>query len=341
MRQRARRARRVGALLGACTWLLAVPLGACSKRERDVQLQTSTSFQLLDAAKTAHELGKRDAFVAALTPLDRQLRLQSRTPVDEAKFLAFAKAQARSFKPEQSGRVVASLERLQTQLANLRLLSLLPNGVSVGLSTGNEEGAGGFDLTYTRHGVVVLNDKAVARQDLDLALAHELFHVITYKAPALRDALYRALGFQRTARLRWPDALEAERLTSPEVPVTEHVLILHSKGAAPVRLIFAWASNADYRGGGLNEYATPLWSVLDEAGVPTAFVTSDEVPGLKTALARNTIFLGGPEEILADNFAILLTSPEAAEDPAFLTTLRNVLKRHAMLVGKPNLPQER
>lgn len=321
---------------------MLLALSACSSsapRRRVVADQAG--FQLLDATKTANELGKRDAFIAALTPLDRQLRMQSRVPVSEAKFLSFARAQARNFKPEQSQRVVSSLERLQTRLASLQLLPLLPSTTLIGLSSGNEEGAGGFDLTYTRHGVIVLNEKAVARVDLDVALAHELFHVITYRAEPLRDEMYRALGFQRTNKLRWPDALEAERLTSPEEPATEHVLILQPRSEQPVKLVFAWASNADYRGGGLNEYATPLWSVLDAQGVPTPFVTSDAVAGLKTTLARNTLFLGGPEEILADNFGLLLTTPESVDDPAFLATLRKILQRHALRAGKHPTPPQR
>jgi hypothetical protein len=317
----------------ALLWL-GCSRGAVKRRP----LEDGSSFQLLDAARTRDELGRRDAFIQALTPLDRQLRMKSRTPVDEAAFLSFARAQAKDFKPAQSQRVVDSLARLETQLLDLRLLSLLPNEISIGLTSGEEEGAGGFDLTYTRHGFIVLNDKAVARQDIDVALAHELFHVIAYRSPALRDALYKALGFERTAKLRWPAALEAERLTSPEAPATEHVLVLHPHSGAPLRVVFAWASNANYRGGGLNEYATPLWSVLDEHGVPGAFVTSDAIPDLKTTLTRNTIFLGGPEEILADNFALLLTNAEAADDPAFLGTLRAVLQRHAVIAAKDSKP---
>jgi hypothetical protein len=282
---------------------------------------------LLDQTETSARLSRRDAFLVAMTPLDRALRTGDEH-ADEAAFVAFASAQACSFDAAQRERLTRSFAVIEERLKARDLVPPFPPQIHVGLTTGEEEGAEGRDLTYTRAGTIFVNGVAVAREDLTHALAHELLHVLTFEDHRLRDRLYGLLGFAPAGPIERSAAVERVRLTSPEAPVTEHVLSFAPHAGVQARWAFFWAANAAYHGGPLEAYLTPMWATLSEDGTATKLFSTSQIAGLEAHLARNTRYLGGPEEILADNFACLVEDRCPRNDAVFLEEIAEALRRH-------------
>ena len=169
------------------------------------------------------------------------------------------------------------------------------------------------------------------------ALTHELFHVLSRNDPATRDRLYAAIGFQPCERTEIPAATADLRVTNPDAVLHRHAVAVRYRGepveAMPYPL-FTSAQPDLTRSFFANLYAP--WVLVDRRDgvcrVRAGAVKADELEGLFEQIGRNTNYLAHPEEIVADNFAILLlqqigAGPEKLPSPEVLERIRGVLAR--------------
>lgn len=292
-----------------------------------IAISADTRLVLVDAGRGRALLGARDEFVSALSEFDRQSRLGSRTPIDEARFLEHVRANVVDWDAERRGHVEAAAATLARALAAAELRLPLPATIEVVLTTGDEEIPG---AAYTRGRAIVFSRGSV-RADLHGLLAHELFHVLTRNAPALRDPLYAAIGFAPIAPLTLPPALAERRITNPDAPVVAHAIRVRHRErellAAPVLI-----APRDYDGGSFFDYVEPrLYAVDDKAGItlengaPVAIEFAD-AGGFFEQVGRNTQYLIHPEEILAENFRILVFGASEVATPTLIERLTALLR---------------
>ena len=298
---------------------------------------------LATAEEGARLLSQRDPFVAAMSPFDRSARLQVDREVSEPEYLSFVARQTLDWSASERDRLRSILEWFTRDTAKWSLP--LPPVVTFVKTTGLEEGR----AAYCRGAAVVLPENVVGAESgqLRATVFHELFHVYSSHHPEMRARLYGILGFELCPEIALPPALVRRKLTNPDAPRLDAFIRARVDGkSSPVTPLLLGRSDLyDEKVGGPffdqmdfrllvlqdgSEHPAPALSARGEPRlVPPA-----EVPDYLERIGHNTDYIIHPEEILADNFVLLVERGAAGggaarpvPSPPILDKLDAVLKR--------------
>jgi hypothetical protein len=148
-----------------------------------------------------------------------------------------------------------------------------------------------------------------------------------------------AIGFKPCASVEIPQPVFALRVTNPDAPQHRHTISVRYRGQATEAMPFpSFASDRIDPRQGFKNQVRVAWLLVDREGgacrarAPGAGSApeSQDFEGLFEQVGRNTRYLWHPEEILADNFALLFIgllrgSPLAVPSPEIQERLRKIL----------------
>jgi len=300
---------------------------------------------IFDTPESARQLlTTRDAFVERLSPFDRAARMKTNGIVTEALFLEFVAASAMEWAPAERERIRAAYDLIRPGLK--RLGTPLPAAVRLIKTSGREEGK----APYTRGNAIILPGSTVSRPGANLGaiLTHELFHIVSRANPALRDRLYSVIGFEPCGEVTHPVSLRNRRITNPDAPINAHAIAVEVGGEKLHAVPLLYSSTATYdtgKGGEFFAYLTlelllvkrtPEGGhlVLEDADGPR-LVPIEKVAGYHEQIGRNTGYIIHPEEVLADNFVLLVNEGRTAKSPEILEKLRSAFMQETP-AGKPS-----
>ena len=281
-------------------------------------------------------LTARDAFTERLSEFDRSSRMKTEKAVSPTQLRVFVASQVRPWTAAE----IATISRIIAPLrARLDSMSLpLPDTTYIVKTTGNEEG----NAAYTRGPAIVLPQTMIGDDPdaLRAVIIHELFHVMTRNSPALRDRLYKTIGFFPSGEVLLPPSMRHRILTNPDAPVSEHAILVNLVGKPVwgVPILYSATESYDTRQKGefFDYMVFKLLIVdLDTSGVtPVTRYNTDsprivdvsDVTGFFEQIGRNTGYIIHPEEILADNFAMLVDGYVAARSPEILAKMWAILR---------------
>ena len=261
-------------------------------------------------------LRTRDGFIRRLSPFDRAARLKTDREVSETEFLKFVAGKVIEWDSADRERVEQAFEQIRPALGEFPLN--WPKSVYFVHTTGEEEGG----AAYTRGKAVILPRTRLDQSPEKLAglVAHELFHVLSRHDREIRDRLYRVIGFERCPEVELPAPLARRRITNPDAPVNAHRIRVQQNGRQFWAVPVLYSSSDRYdplQGGSFFNYLQfrlLLESAESGRAVPTAAADSDpslvevkEVSGFFEQIGRNSSYIIHPEEILAVNFALIVT----------------------------------
>ncbi len=300
----------------------------------------SSSTQIAPASVEQGQriLATADDFLRNLSPFDRSARLRTNGPVTPGQFTNFVASQVLPWNEPELNRLREVSQLVSNRLVNWKLP--LPPTVWLVKTTGAEEG----DAAYTRGAAIVLpaSDATKEPAELERILLHELFHIMSRQNPKLRDALYAQIGFLPCGPVELPADYVVRKLTNPDAPIIEHQL----KGRVGDRDIHVmpvlYSRESSYRVGDTRPFFAYLefrlmeiaqsagdWQVVLRAGQP-AFHQPADLGNFFEQIGRNTQYIIHPEEVLADNFVLLMQGKQDAPNPEIPTrmaeTLRDVAK---------------
>lgn len=281
-------------------------------------------------------LTTRDDFVVRLSPFDRAARVGTDKDVSEQEYFRFVSGNVLAWTPQEKAVVEAAWSALEPKLDQMALP--FPQKIVLIKTTGREEGG----AEYTRANAIILPQSSVDashRDSLVAILAHELFHVLSRANPELRDKLYAVIGFQPCGEIPFPAELASRKLTNPDAPKNDHCIrVQTSQGAVwAVPILFSRTARYDAaKGGPFFNYLDFKLLVVQRAGTsPTARASYDvahpvlldvnQVSGFYEQVGRNTDYIIHPEEILADNFKLLLLGRTSVPSPEILHKMAAVL----------------
>ena len=294
----------------------------------DVDLGRGISAHFVSVPEGAEILGRRDEFVQRLSPFDRSARMKTDRAVSEEEFLEFVRASVLQWTTSEEETIRGAIERIRPALEQLALP--LPKKISFVKTSGAEEG----QAFYTRDTAIVLPAKQIATatgNTLDKTIAHELFHILSRANPALREKLYDIIGFKLCPEVELPPALRSRKITNPDAPRNDHYIELRAAGKEvnAVPILFSKSEKYDpVRGGEFFEYLQFQFLPLphkEENFASSPLLAPNEVGGFFEKVGRNTDYVIHPEEILADNFALLVLNERNPPSPKILEKMRNVL----------------
>jgi hypothetical protein len=284
------------------------------------------SFVFDTPEQGAKLLGTEDEYTKRMTALDIAAHLKTDRTVSEQDYLQFAAAQTEAWSEHDKQAIGEMLSDFTSVLNTLPV----PFTAEVALirTTGAEEA----DAAYTRGDAIVLPDAMLSdRSGLRWLVAHELFHVVSRQNPALRDELYAAIGFAKAdGDIAVPASVAAHILANPDTPDDTHFIRVQEGGQAVCavpRFLYTIDRYDPQRGGPFFTYSELQFAVTREipsaGAVPPDYslVKPEQLSGLYEQIGRNTDYIIHPDEILAENFAMLLTGG-SARSPEVLERMR-------------------
>ncbi len=320
------------ALLLLCTTLaLAAPARA------------EHSFKFASVSEGRQLLAARDSFVEAMSQFDRAFRLRADREISESEYLAFVEQSVLEWESKERSIIECTLQQIGPALSRLFTPSREP--IYLIKTTGKAE----LGSAYTRGNAIVLQRWVFAldQRNLRRILAHEFFHIFSRNNPKLRQALYEAIGFQHCGKVEFPVALHSRMLANPDAPRNEHCIRVSISGkqvwAVPVfyspRLFYSPKQDNP----GVEHFTFALMLVEKDSlpGVARPIRPADgpllaraeQVSGFFEQVGRNTSYIIHPEEILAENAALLAMGETSVPSPEILSRMQRLLE--AARVGNP------
>lgn len=296
--------------------------------------ESTLNFATVDEAKKL--LTTSDEFVQRLSPFDRAARLKTDRVVSEKEYLAFVEKHVLPWTETEKKKMTGAFEEVQKRFRELALP--FPKKVFLAKTTGKEEGG----AAYTRSQIIVFPQGHLrgSVDRLQKTLSHELFHVLSRANPMLRDKLYRSIGFQKCEELPFPQELKDRKLTNPDAPKNQHCIKVEVDGKPQWVIPVLYSKSEKYdvqRGGEFFRYLQFQLLLVQRTDGSTRvnaiyenkepkLVEVGEVSGFFEQVGRNTNYIIHPEEILADNFALLVVGKKDLPSPAIIAKMEKILR---------------
>jgi hypothetical protein len=316
--------------------LLGIPcLLNAAAHAAEVKLDDRTTIVFATAEEGRRLLTAKDDFIKRMSPFDRAARLKTDRDVSEDEYLRFVGQQVQEWQAEPQQKFKSVIEGLHERLSALSLP--FPKTVYFICTTGDEEGG----AAYTRGNAVVLpptmpmGDAAA----LERIICHELFHVLSRANPKLKESLYASIGFDECDEVEFPAELKHRKITNPDAPVNDHCIrvSLEQQPVWAIPVLFSKSDKYDVqRGGEFFQYLQfellivervenlPEVKPIYEDG-KARLASVRQISGFHEQIGRNTKYIVHPEEILADNFALLFARDGKVPSPEVLKKIREVL----------------
>jgi len=284
----------------------------------------NTTIEFSDSASAAKTLATNDAYTHLLTKFDVQSRLQDTNKTTEQDYLDNAELQTLNWSNAERIRIKSSFDSIAQFITSNNMELELPPVIQVIKTTGREE----YDAEgYTRTNHIILKQGQDYKSGL---IAHELFHVFSRYNERMRNSLYGAFGFKRCNAVDLSYFHELN-ITNPDCPVLSHYINVNGQD---MTLVLYGAK--PYTGGNMFQDYLKVGLLLLELkgnnrvpeilnGKPVIHELKDE-PDIFDQVGRNTPYLLHPEEILAENFAKLVTNKQV-EEPQYLQKIKYILTK--------------
>jgi hypothetical protein len=300
----------------------------------EVRLTEGTVVRFADVREGVEAITRRDDYIRQLSPFDRQVRPKTDRDVSQEEFLAFLASHVRPWTTDEVARLTPLLQALGEKLAPWKLK--LPPIVLLLKTSGNEEAG----AAYCRGAAIVLPQTMIdnRKNELTRILPHEIFHVFSSHNPELRTELYRVIGFEPSNEVQLPEPLRSRKITNPDAPLNNHFITAPWQGRTAEWMPVLISKTPRYeagRGWSLFSYLDFKLMLLEnqdgqrvpalEGGMPV-LVEPGQVPGYGEQIGRNTKYIIHPEEVLADNFVLLLDGRIDVPTPRVIEGMGKVLQ---------------
>ena len=280
-------------------------------------------------------MATRDDYVSRMSEFDRMLRLKSTQRVTEREYLDFIAENVLEWTDAERERLKPLVHKIQAALQQFRVP--LPSTVLLVKTTGKEE----VGQAHTRANAIVLPERSLGENDESLLflLSHELFHVMSRHDSHFRQNAYGLIGFRIGNEISLPDLIAPLQITNPDAPRHDSYIDVEisDRKITVVPVLLSRSAVFDPQiGSDLDHFWTLRLLVVQQVspdddlhaveqhGAPR-LLKLGQVQDFLEQVGRNTRYVIHPEEILAENFALLVTGKEVRE-PLLLEALRELLE---------------
>ncbi len=304
------------------------------EEELEISLPGDVAVRFASRSETAEFLGTRDAFVSAMSPFDRAVRMRSRERFSEAEFLEFVARQSRDFGGAEKRKLRTVVASIAKKFSAINLRDVFPAEITIVKTSGKEEG----HAAYCRGNHIVLSTRMLrqGRGELEFTLTHELFHILSKNDRQLRAQLYEIVGFKPCDPVPFPESLRAKKITNPDAIENDFYTQVTVEGREEKVLPILLSSQTSYdsrRGKDLFDYLTLMllaieekdgrWVPRYEGGEPV-LLSLGEAPEYSERFKDGYGYILQPEEVLADQFVFMV---EGSSEFAISQAMREVLCR--------------
>lgn len=300
-----------------------------------LELQKGTEIVFASAKEAKKQLTQKDSFIKSLSPFDRSARLKTDKPVSEKEFLEYIANQVQPWTVGEKVRIKAVFKSITVRIEGFNLN--LPRKILLIKTTGKEEGG----ASYCRSNAIVLPQQMLMQQNTELEklLTHELCHILLSNNPILKEALYRAINFKKCNDIELPEKLRDVRLTNPDGVKNDHYVDVEYDNSIiqVVPIIYSSTSKYDVTKGGeffrylkisllVIEKEGDMWRYKRNSNGEPILLELQDVPDYFNRIGSNTNFVIHPEEIIADNFVLVVQGTKPVKSEWVIEKMRKLLQ---------------
>lgn len=322
-----------------------------------LQLSKTQQLMLLDSAKAATAIcqDQTDHFFDQVGILDMSIQMKKAYPENISRekilpeYLQFLQQDVSNFSTEESTFV---REVFTEVFANCESLTkgMFPTQIRLIKTKGKHYGDGVY---YTRENCIVIPADALKKRNRQVfteTMYHELFHVYSRLNPKKRAELYALIGFHYLpeGKLQMSDSLRSRILLNPDgVNYKVGIAIQKSDGSSINAIPIIYSGLSSFRAekpGFFNYLQFNLFQVETLKDQSMKVLTKSDgssVLQMETLsnyfeqIKDNTEYIIHPDEIMADNFAIVMqlhknpdtTRKYSKEGLALLANVQSVLTK--------------
>ena len=301
--------------------------------EAGIILYKNAKIVFAQAEEARDILTTKDEYINSLTDFDRRIRLNKTESVSEKEHLDFLSEQVLAWSENEKARVESMIINIVDSLKDYNLN--LPAKIMLIKTTGKEEG----QAAYCRGNAIIIPKNILDQQspNMERLIVHELFHIFTKNNLQTRETLYSIINFHKCEKAELPRRITDIELTNPDVPKERYYIELEHDGRNIKVIPILTLPNFDVKRG------MPFFSYLrlklveveknnneyiykrDNSGQPVMYDQRQLSDYLKK-VGNNTSYLIHPEEILADNFTIMVLGNQPAKSKWVIDKMQSVLE---------------
>ena len=261
--------------------------------------------------------------------------MKTEKAVSQEEFLSFISSQAMQWTDSEIIRMEEVVESAAKKLESLKLK--LPGTILMIKTTGAEEG----NAAYCRGNAIILPRSMIVPQStsirqgmpfmqknssssIERIFFHELFHIYLIHNPELKEKFYGIINFKKCNTIELPEKVREVEITAG-LPKNEYYIELQYKGdVINVVPVIMFPKNDLGKG---NEFFRCLDEskllVVEKSGNKWIYKHDDnnepillnfkDVPDYYKKTGANTDYVIHPEEILAENFVLLVQNSQSVK----------------------------
>lgn len=327
-------------------------LAACATdTRRNLSQKKRTHIHLLTQSQAAKAIctDNTDRFFELIQPLEMSIQLQLsdeqntvflQSPRAEQllEYQHFISQDAQDFSPEDQKLIDPIMQRA-LQLTYQMFPNLpLPDTIQL-LKTKSKYY--GETVYFTRENLIVIPAPqlyAGNEEKLLQVLIHEIFHVYSRRNPKARRALFARIGFTPIDSLQLSPFLADRILYNPDAVDCRYAIKLSQADSSILAVPIIYSRFARYNPeasffGHLHFQLFPIQAIANQPNsyriaVENTGIDPQDAPDFFTQIGKNTNYIIHPEEIIADNFKLLILEqvrPQMPKDTALLNDIKKII----------------
>lgn len=295
--------------------------------------------ELINGDQATEEFSQKDAFLQSMSEFDLKSRLNTNFDVDLDHYVNFIKKCIVEWEPKYSDLIVSICQELNEKSMDILSISKFPPKINVILSNGMDEAGAAY--CRNNHTIIMPTTRfeigADGTNKWSHIFPHELFHIISRNNPLMRDKLYAKIGFEHLPNdkiAELPPNIAHLKITNPDAPITKHYIELSTKlpryQDKILRLAPVLVASKQYDLNGSRsffDYLQTRMGVLNQDWKIVDLIEYPDLNGFYEKVGSNTQYIIHPEEILADNYVLLLKHQMNVPSPHVLHSMLEVLKK--------------
>jgi hypothetical protein len=288
----------------------------------------------LSSEKAKSILNENDNFVKNLSPFDRSSRLKTGKDISTDEYKEFITGQTLDWKDSEINKLKKITDKIVSKLKPYNIM--VPETINFIKTTGLEEG----NAAYCRGNSAIIFPESeinTGNTSLDKLIIHELFHIYSKNNPDKQEKLYNILSFKKTNELIIPENIYRLKITNPDAVFNNYYFNSEINGQE-VNLMPLLLSDSKYdekKGGEFFDYLNLYFIAVSnddnetkpvKANDKYILVTTDQVKNYFKLIGENTGYIIHPEEILADNFVLLVNNVKNVKTKKIIDEMDKLLK---------------
>lgn len=281
---------------------------AKNKKSSQTLMLGKSKVVFADLVQATTILSDDDEYFTYFSKFDNASRFKALKPLNKQDRKKFYGNAVRKWSSEDKNKVIANIKEITGIMKRLKMK--FPKEIIFIRTDGSEEGG----AAYTRKNAIVLPENMKITKEI---ITHEFFHVLSRYNKNLRDKIYGVINFKRCGELVYPDVLKDFTLVNPDAANNNYYIsgkyrdkmydfipILYSTEPYDITsdIPFFYTLKDDMLA--VNIVNSKPVVIYD--GDKPLIVKKNSITDFKENIGLNTDYTYSPEEIMADNFVIMI-----------------------------------